>query len=368
MASTAARPGAPVAEISLSAGLSGAAFGVAALVGLFACCDALLGGPHAWQLAPGSGAAALVCAGVGAWYRRRRPCVAGAAHAAGVCAVACGVNAAYHVVLTADPLTTGPLLLTVLASGAVLPLARWLLAVDAVAAAGFLPTAVRHIEVHGWAELGASLAIAIGASHVLHTLRARGHAQVQALTDAFAEQATRDQLTGLLNRRGLGAACAGLAERGGRLGAVCLDVDGFKRINDELGHAAGDAVLVEIADRLAGVSRAGDALVRLGGDEFALLVPGAGADGLEQLAHRLRIRLTGSAGVLGLPWAVSVGTASGEVASAQDVEKVLAAADIAMYEDKQAHHGAGERSGRFASGLPAPATAQDGRPAAQQRG
>ncbi|MGZ4625466.1 MAG: GGDEF domain-containing protein [Kineosporiaceae bacterium] len=339
MATTTARHGAPVADMSLSAGLAGAAFSVAALVGVFAVCDAGFGGLWRWHLAAGSAAASTVIAAVGAWHRRGAISVGGSAHAAGVCALACALNSAYHVVLTADPLATGPLLLTVLASGVVLPLARWLLVVDVVAVVGYVPTAVLHTDVVGWTEIGVSLAMAIGGSHVLHTLRARGHAQLQALTDALAEQATRDQLTGLLNRRGLAGICVDLAALPGRLGVVCLDVDGFKHINDELGHAAGDGVLVEIADRLSGIAGDDGVLVRLGGDEFALLVPGAEPEIVEQLAHRVRIRLAGTAGVLGLPWAASVGTASGVVASAQDVERLLAAADLAMYDDKQARRG-----------------------------
>ena len=338
MARTTARHGAPVAEMSLSAGLAGAAFGVAALVGVFAVCDAGFGGPWRWHLAAGSAAASTVIAAVGAWHRRDAISVGGSAHAAGVCALACALNSAYHVVLTADPLATGPLLLTVLASGVVLPLARWLLVVDVVAVVGYVPTAVLHTDVVGWTEIGVSLAMAIGGSHVLHTLRARGHAQLQALTDALAEQATRDQLTGLLNRRGLAGICVDLAALPGRLGVVCLDVDGFKHINDELGHAAGDGVLVEIADRLSGIAGDDGVLVRLGGDESrcscgpagdrrAARPPGAhpiGRDG-----RRSRPPLGQPASAPPRAWWPPL----------QDVERLLAAADLAMYDDKQARRG-----------------------------
>jgi diguanylate cyclase (GGDEF)-like protein len=158
---------------------------------------------------------------------------------------------------------------------------------------------------------------------------------VQRLTETLAVQARRDHLTGLLNRLGLAELLPEVAASGGMLGVLCLDVDGFKRINDELGHAAGDSVLVEIAGRLAGSAEGGAIAARLGGDEFAVLVPGAGADVVQDLAEELRAALTGTAGVLALPWTVSIGTAMGRPHDVQDVERLLASADLAMYDDKQ---------------------------------
>ncbi|HUN69450.1 MAG TPA: EAL domain-containing protein [Burkholderiales bacterium] len=87
--------------------------------------------------------------------------------------------------------------------------------------------------------------------------------------------ATRDALTGLPNRvvladRGNQALLAAARSRGG-LAMLCLDLDRFKLINDSLGHAAGDALLRAVAERLSGTLRRGDTLARLGGDEFVLL-------------------------------------------------------------------------------------------------
>lgn len=326
-----------LADAALSAGLAGAAWGVAGVVGALAVLDAVTPAPHRWAMTVGSVVASLGIATIGVLHHRLRFSARVAGHLAGVCALVCALNSVDHVALTLDPLQATYLMLTVIGAGAVLTIGRWLVAVDAVAVVGFAPLAASRLQAEAWRHFAVSLVFSIAVAHVLQYLRARGQGQVQLLTDALADQARRDQLTGLFNRRGLLDALPALvaASSGGPLGVLCLDVDGFKRINDELGHAAGDMVLTEIAERLAGVVGTGDAVVRLGGDEFALLVPGADPDALERLGHRLRIKLSGTAGVLGLPWAVSVGTASGSVGDRHELERLLAAADIAMYDDKQ---------------------------------
>lgn len=101
-----------------------------------------------------------------------------------------------------------------------------------------------------------------------------------------------DPLTGLPNRRSLLAALDDEQQRLARGGApyalLSIDVDHFKRVNDELGHAGGDAALVHIAEVIRGVARATDRPARMGGEEFVLLLPGTGADGARHAAERLR--------------------------------------------------------------------------------
>ena len=104
--------------------------------------------------------------------------------------------------------------------------------------------------------------------------------------------ARTDELTGVGNRRALREEVA-RPGTGGVLGLVLVDLDGFKQVNDEHGHAAGDAVLVATAQRLRSAAGPGDLVVRLGGDEFAVLVRGAAATGpaVDALAQRCRAAL-----------------------------------------------------------------------------
>ena len=104
-----------------------------------------------------------------------------------------------------------------------------------------------------------------------------------------------DDLTGLLNRRGLMLLGPALVASGRRAGnavyASFVDVDGLKGVNDQGGHAAGDAVLTAVADALASVVRAGDVVARFGGDEFCVLGQGPGAAPVD-LERRVGERLT----------------------------------------------------------------------------
>jgi diguanylate cyclase (GGDEF)-like protein len=151
-------------------------------------------------------------------------------------------------------------------------------------------------------------------------------------------EARTDELTGLPNRRGLlGRAGRELAEASSDrpLALLLLDLDGFKEVNDGLGHHAGDDLLRQVGARLRPLLRPGDTLARLGGDEFAVLLPGTGPAGAELVAGRL-------SGGLGSPFRVGdvrlhVGGSFG-VAAAPDqagtVDELLRCADVAMYAAK----------------------------------
>lgn len=107
--------------------------------------------------------------------------------------------------------------------------------------------------------------------------------------------AETDPLTGARNRRALEEVLAAESERvwryGQDLAAVMIDIDDFKRINDELGHAAGDAVLQQVYRVIRDQVRAPDLLARFGGDEFVLLLPGTRLDGALGTAEKIRSRV-----------------------------------------------------------------------------
>ncbi len=109
----------------------------------------------------------------------------------------------------------------------------------------------------------------------------------RSLTRTLRYEATHDPLTGLLNRNGLRAAWPGTLADGPH-SLLLLDLDGFKWVNDQAGHAAGDALLRELTVVLATELRVGDMLARLGGDEFVVLLPHCSVESARQLAERLR--------------------------------------------------------------------------------
>jgi diguanylate cyclase (GGDEF)-like protein len=163
-----------------------------------------------------------------------------------------------------------------------------------------------------------------------------------ALHEDVTEQATRDALTGLANRRAFEALLQSsvIGKRStDASGVMFLDLDGFKAINDEYGHEAGDEVLVETARRLLHSVRDGDTVARLGGDEFTVLLRGVhNKDEAVLIAERILasmrkpMRLTSGADVNPTP---SLGIALA-ISPDADPGKLLKEADAAMYEAKRA--------------------------------
>ena len=153
------------------------------------------------------------------------------------------------------------------------------------------------------------------------------------------QQATRDQLTGLVNRRGLALR---VAQMSGPLGVLFCDLDGFKGVNDTLGHAAGDELLCQVATRLEAVVGNFGVIGRLGGDEFAAVVPGGSDAELAELAEALHDGLAtpfvlhaGPATV-----GVSVGTASAR-SGEWHIDELMERADERMYAAKRERRAAG---------------------------
>jgi diguanylate cyclase (GGDEF)-like protein len=170
----------------------------------------------------------------------------------------------------------------------------------------------------------------------------------------LAHQAFHDSLTGLANRRLFLDRAEQALRRAGRTGTapivLCLDLDGFKDVNDSLGHQAGDALLRVVATRLLGVVRAGDTVARLGGDEFAVLLDdtASGPAAAESLAERVLDVLAEPIDLAGST--VTVGTSIGLVVAEPESipETLLRDGDIAMYRAKAA---GGRQSVTFSPGM-----------------
>jgi diguanylate cyclase (GGDEF)-like protein len=155
---------------------------------------------------------------------------------------------------------------------------------------------------------------------------------------------TTDELTGLPNRRAFESFMANdlaRARRDGHGGTLAfLDLDRFKAINDRHGHAAGDAVLCQIALRLHPIARAADCLARLHGDEFVLAMPGATRDQAEGRLTELATRIEKQPLRFGdalIPVGISYGLAGYD--GNTDLQTLLRDCDRAMYTRKQDRRG-----------------------------
>ncbi|MBX9244962.1 EAL domain-containing protein [Actinotalea ferrariae] len=159
-------------------------------------------------------------------------------------------------------------------------------------------------------------------------------------------EATHDALTGLANRALFAERLSAAVDHGGadrRLSLVLVDLDGFKAINDTLGHAVGDGMLAGVAQRLRAGVRSDDVVARLGGDEFAILVDGLGADAVEAVLTRLTASLAQPLLVDGHEVTVRASFGVVEGGAGDDPEALLRQADVAMYEAKERGEGSFER-------------------------
>jgi len=193
-------------------------------------------------------------------------------------------------------------------------------------------------ERHAWAPLLLVLPAALLQRALRHT--AALLAERQGTAARLAHEAAHDALTGVLNRgafvRALESAVARPGRVPGSLALLFVDLDDFKAINDGLGHAAGDLLLMTIGARLRECLRAGDTVARLGGDEFTILLEDSPAEA----------ELTGLAGriIATVARPVFLGAAEGQVSASigiarsgpglDESQALLAAADAAMYRAK----------------------------------
>ena len=166
--------------------------------------------------------------------------------------------------------------------------------------------------------------------------------KLQAAQEELRRLSITDELMQIANRRHFmemgGSEMARVRRYGGIFSLAVLDLDGFKALNDQFGHAAGDAMLREVGDALRNATRTPDLIARLGGEEFVVLLPYTDAEGAMEIGERLRRRVAGIAmlwdGGQTIRITASVGVATWDP-SVEKLEELLRQADHAMYSAKR---------------------------------
>jgi diguanylate cyclase (GGDEF)-like protein len=160
--------------------------------------------------------------------------------------------------------------------------------------------------------------------------------KVAELNQQLEKLATTDSLTSLLNRRAfehsLSLELAIVERRSTPLSLVIIDIDHFKRINDNYGHAGGDKVLQIIATSLTSIARNIDVVARIGGEEFAVILPNTDAASSLGVAERMRTAVA-NADWPDTPLTISLGTAT--LLNSENASSLFARADKALYSAKQ---------------------------------
>lgn len=176
---------------------------------------------------------------------------------------------------------------------------------------------------------------------IYEELEQRVQMRTQMLHEAHLEMqkmAMQDPLTGLANRSALLEALRSAIDADAAHGEgpvlLLMDLDGFKAINDSLGHSAGDQVLVTVGERIRSAVRTSEVVARLGGDEFAIVMPAASADQADNVAQRILAEVAEPIEVPGrsIRCGASIGLSVG--GSGQTPEDMLMEADVAMYASK----------------------------------
>ncbi len=179
--------------------------------------------------------------------------------------------------------------------------------------------------------------VTIATAFVICTMVAILKLRVNVLLAQLADTALTDLVTGLPNRRAFDDAFAREMERADRSGEslslVLADLDHFKKVNDSLGHQAGDELLRRLAGVLEAARRRTEPAMRLGGDEFALLLPNTEESGAHLFAERVRMAVRKEFAADPVPVTMSLGVAT-YPAHGRDVNALFDAADSAVYAAK----------------------------------
>ena len=191
-------------------------------------------------------------------------------------------------------------------------------------------------------EVDAALALLAQSGHPPPAGQAGSAAWLQGLIDALCELSSRDALTGLANRRHFEMVLAREIDRVARAGEpallLLLDLDHFKRVNDNHGHAAGDLVLKAVAQALLECVRPMDTVARIGGEEFAIVLPNCPPAFGPTVAERMRLRVERRPVAIGLSQQISVTVSLGGAFAPQWVRSSVALwlgrADVQLYNAK----------------------------------
>jgi diguanylate cyclase (GGDEF)-like protein len=213
---------------------------------------------------------------------------------------------------------------------------------------GFLFFTSRHKntyrEIHQsiFRQIAGQVSIVIDKTRVYQNIVERNRQLVNE-GRKLEEAASRDALTGILNRRAIMAALSGAlmdkAASRRSVGVIMADIDHFKRINDSLGHPAGDAALIEFTRRVTGSLRQGDQLGRYGGEEFLIIITGTTRKALKDTAERIRKAVSAFPFILGTDTKAVTASFGAVVSDGNNNDTalpVVAAADRALYAAKAA--------------------------------
>lgn len=237
-------------------------------------------------------------------------------------------------------------LLVVMATALVQPPLRLAAVLLAVAVARFLPMTYDS-ESFAAGDAAMQILLWAGLGAFLYALMARLREQ-RAELERYGEEVERaarsDALTGVSNRRAFDHDVELELERAKRTGLplslAVIDLDGFKQVNDDLGHQVGDEVLRAVATAMGAETRAVDGCYRWGGDEFALILPGSSRGGAKMICRRIAERLERESPLPGgAPIRISAGVA--QFAPETTVDAAVAAADADLLAVKRLRHSSG---------------------------